>query len=193
MAPLPIAVPRAAQRAFRVSIKVVHSMYWTRLSLPSALLASLLLAVPTFASETLTPPAKLHLDGIPAIAADMAAKTAPYTDVAPVSLLDWHPNKREMLLSMRAGNTVQLHRITAPGGALQQLTDFPDRVQGASYQPRRGDYVVLGRDSGGDEAEQLFRLNVDTRAATALTDTARKYSRGPWSHAGDRMIATSVP
>jgi dipeptidyl aminopeptidase/acylaminoacyl peptidase len=135
----------------------------------------------------------LRVEGAPPIAADMAARTARYGEVAPLAFLGWHPVRREMLIARRAETSTQLYRLAAPAAVLQQLTDFPERVRGGSYQPVRGDFLVVGKDQGGDEAEQLLRLDVDTRTTIALTREDRRHARGPWSHAGDRLLVASLP
>ncbi|NEX61715.1 S9 family peptidase [Noviherbaspirillum sp. 17J57-3] len=135
----------------------------------------------------------LTADGIPPISEDLAQRVARYNDFRPRKLLDWHPTRREILVSTRtSGPTVQLHVLRKPGGALEQLTDFPDPVRAARYEPRKGRYIVFLKDEGGSEASQLFRLDLDSRKVTMLTDPAEKHEGGEWNHAGTLMVMTST-
>jgi len=74
-----------------------------------------------------------------------------YTNFRTVSVFDWHPKRRELLIGTRFADTVQVHRVSMPGGARTQLTFFPDRVTGALWHPREGDYFVFSKDVGGGE------------------------------------------
>jgi hypothetical protein len=59
-------------------------------------------------TDTLPPNANLQADGLPPIPADLAAKVAPYTEFKPATAVGWHPQKRELIVARRAGNTTQL-------------------------------------------------------------------------------------
>ena len=73
-----------------------------------------------------------------------------------------------MLVSHRkaGASTPQIYRLTAPMGELEQLTDFAEPVSQASYEPRTGDSIVFERSTGGDEASQIYRLDLATRQVT---------------------------
>ena len=98
-----------------------------------------------------------------------------------------------MLVMRRAGNTAQLFLLTDPMGKPHQLTRGRDPVRDALFEPRRGDYILFTRDSAGDEATQLYRLDPKTLAETPLTPAGEFYSPGPWNSAQDKMIVTSRP
>src|SRR4051794_9394691 len=78
---------------------------------------------PVRAQDTLPPNPHLLSEGIPAIPAALVAKVAPYTEFRPRGVASWHPRRLEMIVASRARNTTQLHRVTAPGAALEPLTD----------------------------------------------------------------------
>ena len=139
------------------------------------------------------PNANLTAEGIPAVPAALAQKTARYNDFRSRSLLEWHPTRREMLIVTRTkGVGVQLHLLRTPMGELEQLTDFPDPVRRATFEPKSGAYLVFERDDGGTEANQLYRLDMITRKITLLTDPAEKHSTSEWNHAGDRLLFSST-
>ena len=56
---------------------------------------------------------------------------ARYGDFRGHGFVDWHPSRREMLVSHRkaGASTVQIHRLASPLGELEQLTDFADPVR----------------------------------------------------------------
>jgi dipeptidyl aminopeptidase/acylaminoacyl peptidase len=162
-----------------------------------ALVASLALAAQ---AEAIKPPASLVLDGLPPIDALIAGKTRGYTEFTPKTFVAWHPLRREMLVSMRTGNTVQIHRVTAPGAKPEQVTDFKEPVRAAAYEPVLGRYLVFARDNGGDEVFQLFRLDLETDAAkrleknkvTPLSDEKKRSGSLAWSADGRLIAYTSV-
>ena len=59
-----------------------------------------------------------------------------------------------------AASTTQIHRLAAPMGELEQITDFAEPVFRASYEPLTGDSIVFERSTGGDEAAQIYRLDL---------------------------------
>ena len=121
----------------------------------------------------ITPPAALSLDGIPSIPASVVADVGKYTEFKPMGFSGWHPTRREMLVSRRYKNTTQIYRLATPGAALELLTDYPEPVRTASYQPTRGDYFLFGKDSGGNE---VFRLHRQAAALTAANQQATAIS-----------------
>ena len=75
--------------------------------------------------------------------------------------------------------------MRAPGGARTQLTFFRDGVTGgASYEPASGRYHSCFRKdtSGGGEAMQLFRYDLDSGRITMLTDGKSRHGVPAWSH-----------
>jgi dipeptidyl aminopeptidase/acylaminoacyl peptidase len=159
------------------------------------LLAVLLVAGPASAlpqERSIAPNENLVVDGIPAIPASIAEEVGPYTEFRAAGFSSWHPTKREMLISTRFGDTNQIHHVKMPGGARRQITFFPERVQGASFQPKTGDYFVFSKDIGGNEFSQIFRYDLATGRVTLLTDGKSKNDRGPWSNDGGRMAYRST-
>jgi len=116
-----------------------------------------------------TAPPALIVDGIPPIPAALAATLDPYGEFRPSGMLSWHPQRREILVRRRLDATPQVHAVAVPGTAPRPLTDFPDAVGGAAYQPTRGDYFVFARGEGGNEVYRLYRQDVATQAVAPLT------------------------
>ncbi len=147
------------------------------------------------AVEALAPNANLVVQGIPPIPMSLVRQAAKYTDFRGHSFVDWHPTKREMLVSHRpaGGSTVQLFLIPSPMAAPEPLTDFADPVRSASFEPRRGDYLVFERGSGGNEAYQLYRLDLASKKVTPLTDPDQRHEMQGWLHKSSQMLVMSVP
>src|SRR4051794_35850412 len=72
--------------------------------------------------QTIPPADNLVADGIPPISASLAREVGRYTESRSAVLTDWHPQRREMLISTRFANAPQIHLVTAPGAARTQVT-----------------------------------------------------------------------
>ena len=121
---------------------------------------------------TVAPNDALALDNIPPIPAALVDKVARYTDYRTAGLNDWHPTRREILITTRFGDTNQLHLVKMPGGARAQLTFFPDRVEGAVFEPVKGEFFVFHKGAGGAEFFQNYRYDLTTGGTTLLTPGA---------------------
>jgi len=157
------------------------------------LTAVLLLAATALGQTALIVPGdNLVVEGVPAIPATLAEEVRRYTEFRSAGFSGWHPTRREILISTRFGDTAQVHHVKMPGGARTQLTFFPERVAGASFKPKTGDYIVFSKDIGGNEFFQLFRQDLATGNVTMLTDGKSRNTGGVWSNAGDRAVYGST-
>ena len=145
------------------------------------------------AAKTIAPGPTLTVEGIPEVPASLGSEVKRYTESRSAGLADWHPTRRELLITTRFGNTAQVHRVAMPGGARTQLTFFDEPIGGATYEPTSGKYFLFGRDTGGDEFSQIYRYDVADGAVTLLTDGGRSQNGGiRWSSAGNRMAFAST-
>ena len=144
-------------------------------------LAFLLAAEPP---ATLTPPDSLMLDGVPPVPAEIAKQVGRYTESRAASFLDWHPNKPEMLILTRFGDTNQVHLVTQPGGARTQLTFFADRVNDASFDPRAGAFFVFSKSAGGNEFNQNYGYDLVNRDVTLRATENRETPPRPGATMG---------
>jgi Tol biopolymer transport system component len=142
--------------------------------------------------NAIQPNENLVVEGIPTIPTSLAERVDRYTQFRAANLSTWHPTQREMLISTRFADVAQVHQVQMPIGARQQLTFFPERVSGASYQPTDGKYFVFSKDIGGNEFAQNYRYELATGDVTLLTDGKSKNGRGSWSSQGDRMVYSST-
>ena len=154
--------------------------------------AALACASSGLGADILEPNANLKAEGIPPIAASLAATVAPYTEFKPASAVGWHPTRRELIVARRAVNTTQLHRVSMPGGDLAQLTDFAEPVRFGAWWPKAPDVLIFARDAGGNEQQQLYRLDPGAKSPVLLTDAARKNEFAGVTHARDRLLVDST-
>jgi dipeptidyl aminopeptidase/acylaminoacyl peptidase len=140
----------------------------------------------------ISPPESIVVDNVPPIPASLAETAGRYTDYRYAFVTDWDPQRREMLVSTRFGDTFQLHLVKMPGGARQQLTFFREPVRTGLLHPTRGDYVVFQKDVGGGEWFQLYRYDLASGDSTMLTDGKSRNLLGPWSSRGDQIAYTST-
>ena len=144
------------------------------------------------APDVIKPNEHLKAEGIPAVPKALADRIGKYTEFKAVNVIAWHPTQRTMLVAYRRGATTQLHLLDQPMGTLEPLTDFPDPVGSATFEPKRGDYLVYARDTGGNEASQLYRYDFTSKQTTLLTDPSEKHSAGAWNHAGTALLIEST-
>ncbi|HUQ31163.1 MAG TPA: hypothetical protein VM095_03540, partial [Pyrinomonadaceae bacterium] len=141
---------------------------------------------------SLTPADNLVVEGVPSVPASLVEDVRRYTEFRAAAFSSWHPVRREMLISTRFGDTAQVHRVKFPGGARTQLTFYPERVGGATYKPKTGEYFVFNKDIGGNEFFQLYRYDLSDGNVTLLTDGKSRNTGGTWSNGGDRLVYTST-
>lgn len=144
------------------------------------------------ATDVIAPNEHLTAENIPPIPATLAERVRRYTEFRAAGLASWHPTRREMLISTRFAETAQVHWVKQPLGARYQLTFYPERVGGATFQPTEGSYFVFSKDIGGNEFRQNFRYDLDSGEVVLLTDGTSRNSRGIWSQAGTQMVYTST-
>jgi len=130
------------------------------------------ISVPALAQEAVLPiPANVKAEGVPPIPLQLVDAVSRYGEFRSADLLDWHPTERRMLVSTAFGNVPQIHEVRGPGAARTQLTFYRDGVSGGAWFAPSGKYFVFRKDtSGGGEAQQLFRFDPASGAATLLTD-----------------------
>jgi len=144
--------------------------------------------------EFLPVPANVKAEGLPPIPASIVQDLAPYASSRRAMALDWHPTRREILITTAFdGNTFQIHSVAGPGMDRQQLTFFPtgnglapnsvaNNGVGASYAPDAS-YVVFNKDSSsGGETMQLLRFDLATKKTILLTDGKSRNGLPIWSH-----------
>jgi dipeptidyl aminopeptidase/acylaminoacyl peptidase len=140
----------------------------------------------------IAPNQNLILQNIPPVPASIAERADRYTDYRVANMFGWHPERREILLGTRFGDTQQVHSVAMPMGARTQVTFFADRVGDASYPPHSGAYFLFRKDVGGGEWYQIFRFDTSSGGITMLTDGKSRNEEFRWSNGGDRIAYGST-
>ncbi|HUU05193.1 MAG TPA: S9 family peptidase [Patescibacteria group bacterium] len=154
-------------------------------------LAVFSLAVSGNGDDAIKPGDNLIIEGIPAIPPALANEAALYNNFRYAYFQNWHPLKREMIISTRFADTSQVHLVKAPGAARTQLTFYKERVAGAEFDPLGGDFIVFNKDVGGNENYQKYRFDFASGKTTLLTDGRSRNIGGVWSNNGDRLAYQS--
>jgi dipeptidyl aminopeptidase/acylaminoacyl peptidase len=154
--------------------------------------AVLVLCGASLQAAVISPGDTLVTDGIPPIPQEIVEDVGRYSEMRAASFLSWHPTRCEMLISTRFADTAQVHEVRSPLGARRQLTFFSERIGGAVYPRRSGEFFVFRRDTGGDEFFQLYRYDRATGAVTALTSGRAQNDLGVFSNFGDRLAYGST-
>lgn len=137
-------------------------------------------------------PENLVVEGVPAIPPELKSAVGRYLEFRAAGFNDWHPTKREMLITTRFADATQLHQVKMPGGARQQLTFLPEPVSGGTFDPQQGAFVVFSQDRGGGEFFQLHRYDPAEGRTTLLTDGKSRNTRPRWSNSGDWLAYSST-
>jgi len=138
------------------------------------------------------PNQNLILENIPPVPASIAERADRYTQYRMAEMFGWQPQRREILIGTRFGDTQQVHSVAMPMGARTQMTFFADRVQDASYPRHKGDYFLFHKDVGGGEWYQIYRFDVASGDTTMLTDGKSRNSELVWSNRDDRIAYAST-
>ena len=136
-------------------------------------------------------PDNLVVQGIPDQPPGLRKDAARYLEFRTAAFLGWHPQRREMLVTTRFGETSQLHLVRTPGGARQQLTFRTEPARKGGFQPADGRFIVFPQDTGGGEFFQLYRLDSDGRV-TLLTDGKSRNTNERWSNSGKQLAYSST-
>ena len=144
-------------------------------------------------SQTVPVSENLVVEGIPAISLSIIQEVRPYTESRSAGLMDWHPSKKEMIISTRFANVPQLHAVAMAGGARKQLTFESEPIRFATFEPASGSYILVGKDIGGNEFAQIYRYSLENGSLTMLTDGGRSQNGGiVWNKKGDKIVYTST-
>ena len=147
------------------------------------------------AAAVLAPNPNLVAQGIPPIPMSLVQRIAPYNDFRGHRFVEWHPTREEMLVAhRRAGEaTEQIHRVAHAMAPPEPLTSGAEPVRRATWEPRDGRYIVFARSRGGDEADQLYRLDLPSRETALLTDPDEAHTVAGWIRPSATLLHTSVP
>jgi hypothetical protein len=100
----------------------------------------------------------LLLQDVPPIPAALVVSLNRYQNVRSASFLDWTLDGAGIYISTRFGDVNQVHKVSHPGGAREQITFFHEPVSALQRQPG-GSKMVFTMDAGGSEFSQIFLLD----------------------------------
>ncbi|WP_137289101.1 S9 family peptidase [Natronorubrum halophilum] len=101
------------------------------------------------------------------------------------------PEGERLSFLMNTTGTPQIWTLEEPRSWPEQRTFYDERVTFASWSPERPE-LIFGKDEGGNERAQLFKLDVETGAIENLTGMPdAKHRWGGWSHDGERFAFAS--
>lgn len=160
-----------------------------------AFVFALLISAVLVAQSTKTIPVASNLvaDGIPALEAAIIEEVKPYTEARGAGLAAWHPVSKQMIISTRFGNAVQLHQVKMPGGDRKQITFFDEPLGNASFEPTAGKYFLYIKDIGGNEFGQIFRYEMATGKSIMITPGGKSQNGNiTWNKKGTKILYTST-
>lgn len=127
----------------------------------------------------------LVMEGIPQIPQDIKDTLIRYQNVRGHGFRDWADDG--ILISTRFGEVSQIHKVSTPLGAREQLTFFSEPVGGASVSPA-GNSFLFAKDKGGDEFYQGFRYDLESGDITQFTEPGTRNGGLEWAGDGSYAI-----
>ena len=160
--------------------------------LPICLLSSAAIFSQT-TNDFIVPNENLITENIPAIPKNLNEKIKEYTESRSANFTTIHPNGKELIIVTRFASTNQLHHLTQPLGSRKQITFFDEPVSFADFEPTKGEYLVYSKDIGGNEFDQLFKLDLKNMESTLLTDGGKSQNGGlQWRKDGSGFYFSST-
>ena len=132
--------------------------------------------VSSFPMEPAPGLARVLVSGVPPVPGDFEAWLAPYTQVRSATLADPGDDGRSVLIHTRFGSVRQVHRVSTPMGAREQLTFGTEPVGKARWQPGDPRWLFFLQDPPGGDASQLYRLDLRNGQRQLLTDGKSRHS-----------------
>ena len=155
----------------------------------TALLAAVLVAAGPSTLDVAPLPDRPNLLalGVPEVPPALAARLEQYQNARSASLFDVAPDGNAMLVGTRFASTVQLHLVSRPLGAREQLTFGKEPVRAARFAPGDPRSIYYLSDVGGAEQYQLYRLDRRTGRSELLTDGKSRHEGLVVSRDGRRL------
>jgi dipeptidyl aminopeptidase/acylaminoacyl peptidase len=156
-------------------------------------LASMIAAGAVAQEAVFAPPTAMVLENVPPVPVGVAGKLLPYSDFKSTSMANWHPSRKEMMIVRLHRNSRQLFRLTSPGAPLALMTDYPEPVNVATFQPRHGKFYVFNKGVGGSEVLRTYRRDAGGGEALPITPDGQRVQGNAWSNKGQQMVYVTVP
>ncbi len=137
-------------------------------------------------------PEQMVVEGMPPLTAGLREQVGRYLEFRASLFQDWHPRRRDVLITTRFAETAQLHLVQMPEGARRQLTFLPEPVASGTFQPGTGAAILFSQDRGGGEFFQLYRYETEDGRVALLTDGKSRNTGPRWSRSGSWVAYTST-
>lgn len=112
------------------------------------------------------------------------------SDPSPELVPDWSPDGLSIaFMSKRDGNP-ELYRVAVESGEIERLTTEIYRDVWPRYEPDGRSLVFFSRRASGGEFDDLFRLDLETRGVTRITEHPTHHDFVPdVAPGGERIVA----
>lgn len=135
---------------------------------------------------------QLLMEDVPAIPQQLVDDLNRYQNVRSAGFLGWADDSESIYISTRFGDVNQLHQVTHPGGARNQMTFFKEPVRSVTRQPD-GTALAFTMDAGGNEFSQIFLLDpAGDSKAHMISDGEALNSSIVWDQAGKQIAFRST-
>ncbi len=131
----------------------------------------------------------LVFDGIPEASAVLKARLEQYENVRSAALQAWL--KDELLITTRFGDTNQIHKVSGPLMAREQLSFGTEPISAVNVRPKTEE-IYFVRDIGGNEFTQFYRLDLANGKTQLLTDGTSKNTNMVWQKDGKAFAFSST-
>jgi dipeptidyl aminopeptidase/acylaminoacyl peptidase len=134
---------------------------------------------------------QLIMEDVPAIPQSLKDDLNRYQNVRSAPFRGWSLKGEEIYISTRFGDVSQLHKVSTPGGARQQLTFFDEPIGSVSRQPG-GELLAFTMDVGGSENAQIFILDPSSGKTTMISDGESRNGSVGWRDDGKALAYQST-
>ena len=131
----------------------------------------------------------LTLENVPATPPQLREQLRRYQNARSAGFAAWLDDG-SMLITTRFGQTIQLHRVVAPGADRTQLTFFDEPISAVVARPGSNSFL-FSRDTGGDEYFQGYLAGL-TGPEAPITAPKTRNQGFVFSHDGKRVYWSQV-
>ena len=153
----------------------------------------LLTFTPVPAAENSTDPRRppsIKTEEVPPVPTEIFARLREFQNIRNAQFLGWSPDGTSMIVLTRFGNAAQLHRVYQPAGRREQITFNDEPVMAGRFLPK-SDAILFVMSQGGNENDQVYRLETKNFSTRLLTDGKSRHQLGPVNDDGSKMVIHS--
>lgn len=134
---------------------------------------------------------QLVMEDIPPIPDTLPPILSRYQDISTARFAGWSHDSENIYIRTQTGDVTQLYLVKTPGGVREQLTFGKEPVGEVLFQPG-GKLLALTLDNGGDEFDEVFLLNPESKLLTKLSDGSGLNNRMSWDRQGQSLAYRST-